>query len=130
MEEVTAPMPLSMFPWEGKEPIASAYGFTLAGVLFKLHLGYVLYKEGVLLYCTEKYADNEIQVWRRHWASYEAAVASAENLAGDAEDYFESLRIIARPDEDLNFDDFLEHLALRLNNGFHYAILPILEFNK
>lgn len=114
-----APVAAPAFLGEGKEPLYSAYGFTLGGVLFKLYLGYALYEEGVLLYCTEKYSSQQREVWRRHWTSFDAALEAAESLAADAEEYFESLGIVARPVEDLDFDDFLFHLESRLTNAFH-----------
>lgn len=91
----------------------------LAGVIFKLHLGYAVYPQGVLLYCYEQYMQQEPQLWRRHWTSKEAALEAAESLAADAEEYFESLGIVARPVEELSFDDFLQHLEQNLNHGFH-----------
>ncbi len=107
------------FPWEGQTPHEPVYGFVLAGVVFKLHLGYAVYPQGVLLYCYEQYMQQEPQLWRRHWTSKEAALEAAESLAGDAEEYFESLGIVARPVEELSFDDLLQHLEQNLNHAFH-----------
>lgn len=107
------------FPWESQTPDGPVYGFVLAGVQFKLLLGYAVYPAGVLLYCFEQYLQQEPQLWRRHWTSKEAALEAAESLVGDAEEYFESLGVIARPVEDLSFDDYLQHIEQKLNHALH-----------
>lgn len=116
MDEEVNPL---AFPWESQTPHTPVYGFVLAGVTFKLLLGYAVYPQGVLLYCYQQYLQQEPQLWLRHWTSKEAALEAAESLVGDAEEYFESLGVMPRPVEDLSFDDFLQHLEQNLNHAFH-----------
>jgi hypothetical protein len=112
-------LPPIAFPWEGKPPLFTAYGFCLCSANLKIYFTYAVYKEGVLLACTERIGDNEPSLWRRHWTSIEAAVEAAEVLVGDAEDYIEMYRLPVRPYEDLDGDDFIQHLHMRLNNELH-----------
>lgn len=108
-----------LFPWELKEPLHAAAGFTMSCGNLKLFFAYALYAEGVLLLCYEKIGDAGATPWRRHWTSIEAAVDAAENLVGDAEEYVETLGGHTRPVEDLDVDDFIQHLHMRLNNELH-----------
>lgn len=113
-------LPPWAFSWEGKEPEHSAGGFLLVGGNVIVSLGYAVYPQGVLLLATTKIGAQEPLLWRRHWSSKMAAVEAAENLAGDAEAYIcETLGLIPRPVEDLDLDDFIQHLSMRLNNELH-----------
>lgn len=114
-----APLTSVQFPWEALPPQSSTLGFKLVAGTLQFELGYQIYPAGVLLLCVEKIGSNEATLWRRHWASKEEAVRSAENLVAETYDYIEMLGVQERPYEDLNCDDFLEHLRLNLAGLLH-----------
>lgn len=108
------------FPWQGETPEHDAHGFRLVGGNVTVLLGYAAYRGGILLYSLVQIGDQQYKPWRRHWASREAAVESAESLAGDAYEYItETLGQRPREIEDLDLDDFVEHVRLRTENAFH-----------
>lgn len=108
------------FDWERNPPMHKATGFLLVGGNVVVNCGYFLYPQGVLLLAFVQIGDQEPKIWRRHWASKEAAVDAAESLAGDAEEYIMgTLGLAPRPVEDLDLDDFIQHLYMRLNNELH-----------
>lgn len=113
------PETMGQFPWETREPTHMASGFKVSGGMLTIHAAYAVYPEGVLLLAYLESPQGTIP-WRRLWAPKETAVAAAEDLAGVAEHYLvEGLGITPRPLEDLDLDDFVEHLSLRLNNALH-----------
>lgn len=108
------------FPWEGQEKLAPVYGFRLVGGNVTISLTYAVVGSAVMLVAATKIGDQETPIWRHFWSPKSSAVAAAEDLAASAEEYlFETLRLAPRPDEDLDFDDFVEHLRLRLAGEFH-----------
>ena len=113
------PLALSQFSWENEAPVGHTLCFKLTAGTLKFELGYVMYKAGVLLLCTEKIGEQSATLWRRHWVSKEAAVRSAENLITETGDYIDMLGLRERPYEDLDVDDFLEHLRLNVAGLFH-----------
>lgn len=118
-EELPA-LPSWAFECEREPPQHAIFGFQIQGGNVNLDLGYMIYPLGVVLIATVKIGDSERRVWRRHWASREAAVEMAEQMVYDAEDYlFGTLGLRPRPVEDLDPDHFMHHLDMRLNNGFH-----------
>lgn len=113
-------LPPWAFGWEKDPPLHAATGFLLVGGNVTVNLGYMLYPQGVLLLAFTKIGGQEPTLWRRHWAPKETAVDAAESLAGDAEEYiFGTLGLAPRPIEDLDLDDFIQHLHMRLNNELH-----------
>lgn len=106
-------------PWESRAPIASVRGFTQARGHISISLGYALYPEAVLLYSFLNMPGNPPQLWRYHWTSYIEAERMAENLASESEDYLDEFKLPRRPVEDLDFDDFIDHLHARINNELH-----------
>lgn len=85
----------------------------------EVDLGYAIYPEAIMLFSLLKMGAPPYQQWRQHWTSYEAALDAAESLAAEAEAYLESFNAPFRPAEDLDYDDFLEHLSTRINKEFH-----------
>jgi len=117
---VSETLPAWQFDWEKAQPRHSAGGFRLVGGNMTIMLGYAVYDEGVLLHAVTKVGDQAPDLWRRFWASHDVAVASAEEMVDDAEHYmFNTLGLRPRPIEDLDLDDFIEHLQARLEGGLH-----------
>lgn len=113
-------LPPPHFPCEKDPPQHLCQGFTLHGGAVDINLAYAVYPLGVVLIATVKVGDLARTIWRRFWTTRESALEAAESLAGDAEEYmFETLGLAPRPVEDLDLDDFLHHLDMCLNNGFH-----------
>jgi hypothetical protein len=107
------------FPWESSEPTHFARGFRVSGAMLTIHAAYAIYPQGVLL-LTYLETPQGTNPWQRVWTPRENAVEAAENLAGAAEHYLTAdLGITPRPVEDLDLDDFIEHLSLRLNHALH-----------
>lgn len=108
------------FEWEREPPLHTAAGFLIVGGNVTVNLGYWTYPNAILLLAFTKIGQQEPQLWRRHWTSMEAAVEAAENLAADAEEYItETLGLMPRAVEDLDLDDFVQHVHMRINNELH-----------
>lgn len=111
--------PPGHFDWE-KEPCTDTYGFRIVGGNVTVMLGYAVFEKGVLLYAHTQIAEQGFKPWRRHWTSRHSAVEAAEMLCSDAYDYItETLNLTPRAVEDLDLEDFLEHLRSRIENAFH-----------
>lgn len=96
-------------------PFKGAAGFV------EVHLFYWVHARGVLLAAVIHPPGSPRVMWRRHWVSHIEAVRAAANLASEAEDY---LRQITkgqpmREVEDLDWDDYVDHLMTRINKEFH-----------
>ena len=107
--------------WPG-EPLHQPVMFVQSGGAVDVHLSYLLFQEAVLLSAfvtMPGYPPGRI--WRQHWTSYEGSVSAAEDLADDALEYLQDSlgHKNLRPAEDLDYDDFVEHLRARLNKEFH-----------
>ena len=108
------------FPWEAREPDFNAYGFMAVRGTVQIYLGYAVFGNAVLLYCNERIADNQTRQWLRFWTTRESAIEQAEGMCSDVEDYLMSYgHMPARPIEDLDMDDFINHLKARLNDELH-----------
>ncbi len=113
-------VPPGFFRWERGEPRAAAHGFRIAGGNVVVSLAYAIYDEGILLVAFTQIGAQPPQLWLRRWASHIAALEAAEDLAGRAEEYItETLGLKPRAVEDLDLDDFIQHLDMRLHNEFH-----------
>lgn len=109
-----------LFPWETGKPLHFASGFTINGGNVTVRLTYLIYAEGVLLFSTVQIGAQPVQTWRRYWTSHVGAVESAENMCADAHEYItKTWGMRPRGEEDLDLDDFIEHLSARLNNELH-----------
>lgn len=97
------------------DPESAVYGFTLAAGNLVIRLGHVVKPNYVALFATTQIADAEPMMWRQFTCPRSSAVEAAERLAGDAEEYATATRGLIRPTEDLDFDDFVEHLALTIS---------------
>lgn len=105
--------------WPG-EPTHFAAGFRASAGYLKLNLGYFIYPHGtVLLFVQEQLQTNPPSIWRSFFTTKQSAVKVAEDLCADAQDYIDNVGVPQRPHEDLDFDDYLEHLKARLNNELH-----------
>lgn len=108
------------FPWDSTNPEHIVQGFLIVGGNVTVNLGYVLFPQGVLLFATTKIGAAPPELWRRYWTPRESAVKAAEDLAAWSETYItETLGLSVRPIEDLDLDDFIEHLRLRIENEFN-----------
>lgn len=109
--------------WEEAGPmLAPSPGFfTAAAGFLSVRLTYYLHQKGVLLVAVIVPPMAPPSVWRRYWTSHVAALREAEELAADAEEYLRQMTQGAslRTIEDLDYDDFLEHLKTNLNKEFH-----------
>lgn len=107
--------------WDGQAPLSSCYGFKASASNLKLWFGYSIFAQGVVsLWCLEQIGGMHPQPWRQIWTGFESAVDVAEDLCADMEDYLDSVSTVyRRPSEDLDMDDFLHHLHLRVTNGLH-----------
>jgi hypothetical protein len=112
-------LPLNAMPWEGREPLAWVTGFRQASGVVSISLGYAVYPEAVLLFSTINLPNTPPQLWHQYWTSYVEAERMAESLAGEAEEYLRRFSLPMRPTEDLDYDDFIQHLHTRINNVFH-----------
>lgn len=95
------------------------YGFTVAAGNLVIRLGYKVQNAGVLLFAYTQIGDATPQVWRQFMAPPESAIEAAMALAADAEDYALSTGHPLRPNEDLDLDDFIEHLSLNVTGEMH-----------
>ena len=96
-----------------------SYGFTVAAGSLVVRLGYKMQPSGVLLFAYTQIGDASPQPWRQFLAPPESAVEAAMSLAADAEDYAISTGCALRPNEDLDLDDFIEHLRLSVAGEMH-----------
>lgn len=104
------------------EPSDGTYcgGFTCGVGNLKLFLGYATFPDGrVLLQCFEQIGPQPPTLWRQFWTGFENAVDVASDLCADACEYLDQFNAPMRPYEDLDLDAYLEHIHLRVTNGFH-----------
>lgn len=116
-----ADQPLSdpaSFEWEGRPPDSACSGFRLSSGGLSFTFGYAIWSGAVLLYCIQQIRPNPPTICRRFWTSKEAACDAAEDLVGAIYEFADSAGINVSMEEDLNVDDFIEHLHLRLENAF------------
>lgn len=116
----SANLPITAMPWEASPPLSVVTGFKQAVGNIEVTLGYAMYPHAVRLFSLlQMTSQSPPQLWRSHWTSKEAAMDSAMQLAAEGEEYLDSFKAPRRPAEDLDFDDFFEHLYARLNNELH-----------
>jgi hypothetical protein len=103
------------------ELLGYAGGFKAGIGVWEVILNYYVHRQGVLLAAIINPPAAPPRVWLRHWTSHVEAVRSAENIAAEAEAYLSQISGGAplRETEDLDYEDFIEHLRVRLNNEFH-----------
>jgi len=106
--------------FEGHEPTGIATGFCQQAGPLKITLGYATYShEGLMLFAVENWGANPSQPWRRFWVPRETAVAAAQELCDDAAQYLNMVTTHWRPTEDLDFDDFVEHIRAFVEGSMH-----------
>lgn len=94
--------------------------FKAAAGFVEVRVSYWMHERGILLCAVIEPPNAPYRVWRRYWTSYEGALREAESLCGEVCDYLTNLtKTQMREVEDLDLDDFLEHLKTRINNEFH-----------
>jgi hypothetical protein len=82
-------------------------------------LGYATFSEGaVLLFVYESLPQRPLTVWRTVWTTPDSLDRSAEDLLADVNEYLDMVGP-QRPSEDLDMNDFFEHLTLGASNGFN-----------
>jgi hypothetical protein len=73
----------------------------------------------VRLLLIEQFSGSAPRLWRNVLVSRGAAVKAAEDLCRDAHAYLSRFPFPTRPSEDLDLDDFVEHLRIKLANELH-----------
>ncbi len=109
------------FPWDVDPGLQHAYGFTAVRGGMQIFLGYVTTATGpVCVYANEKIGDMALRPWLQRWVPREKAHAAAQALCQEVEDYLASFRgMVSRPVENLDMDDFIEHIRIRTQHDFH-----------
>lgn len=106
--------------WGVSEPRAVTTGFVQATFGLKVELGYCVFPgEGLKLIALECLGYGPPKLWKSFWVSRESAVLQALGLVADAQQYLDTVSMKRRPSEDLDYDDFIEHLRLYLVGGMH-----------
>lgn len=105
---------------EADEYVSVATGFCQQAAYLKITLGYAAKSTGpISLFAVEQHGAGPHQPWRKFQVSREAALRAAEELCADAAQYLDMVSHKWRPSEDLDFDDFQEHLKAYLENSMH-----------
>jgi hypothetical protein len=108
------------FAWEGKVALNNTNGFSAKAGNLQIMLGYAEFEGGVyLIYAYENIGNQGPVLWRRFWSNTATVVAAAENLCGEVEEYLDGLHTPWRPTENLDMDDFIDHITHRTTHGFH-----------
>lgn len=103
-----------------QDPIMVCSGFCQAAGPLKIVLGYSVYSHGgIMLFAMEQMFANAPVLWRRFWVTRESAVSQAGSLCDDAAQYLDTVSPRWRPAEDLDFDDFTEHLRAFIEGSMH-----------
>lgn len=85
----------------------------------EINLGYLDYGPQVCLVALIKVIGQPNVIWRSHWVPGDSAVEAARNLAADARGYIRELKLIVRPVEDLDYNDYVEHIRCRVEGRFN-----------
>ena len=96
-----------------------AGGFRIAAGHLKLIFGYGIRHNGTITIVVLEVLAGVTSVWREVHTTRDAAVECAESLCADAQEYIDNCQFPQRPYEDLDLDDFIEHLHMRLNHELH-----------
>ncbi len=107
-------------PEHTDKPDAEVYGFRISSATVQVWLGYRVYGNRVELFAATQVAGTPPVNWRNFTTTRQQALREAEILCDDAEAYLVvGLNQTLKPVEDLDFDDFLNHLELSLKNAMH-----------
>lgn len=116
---MTATLGKAHIPWDSQQPTHRVSGFRICGGNVAITLGYAIFEGGqIAMFALSSVGGSPPTVWRDFWTSIESALSEAEQLCADAEEYAETIGCI-RPTEDLDLDDFIHHLTMRIKNGLH-----------
>jgi hypothetical protein len=118
MAEQLTPRAPNELPWSSKLG-TSVSGFRQAAGLVEIILGYVVVGEVVGLVAVLSLPGAPPQVWRQFWTPKAEAMNAAADLCADCMEYLAKFHLPIRPVEDLDYDDFLEHLHCRINGDLH-----------
>jgi len=95
-------------------------GFCQQAAYLKISLCYgVMPDSSIVLFAMEQLGTGPPQPWRKFLVPRHAAVSAARALCSDAAQYLDMVSDRWRPSEDLDFDDFIEHLRLQVEGGMH-----------
>jgi hypothetical protein len=94
--------------------------FKGAALFTEVYVTYFVHERGVLLIARIQQPNGEIRPWLRHWTSHIEAVRAAESLIGEAVAYLQQMTNghAMRETENLDYDDFIDHITIRMNNDF------------
>jgi hypothetical protein len=102
------------------EPLSIVMDFKHQAYALRITLGYMTFPHsGLMLFAMEQWGDRPPVLWRKFWVTNKGAVRAANRLAIDACEYLNTVSKNWRPAEDLNFDDFIEHIRLHVEGGMH-----------
>jgi hypothetical protein len=103
-----------------QEEIQWSAGFCQQAAYLKISLYYgVMPDSSIALFAMEQMGTGPPQLWRKFLAPRHAAVRAAQGLCADAALYLDGVSSAWRPSEDLDFDDFIEHIRLHVEGGMH-----------
>lgn len=106
--------------YTGSNPETVVSGFTQQALALKIDMGYMTFSwGGLMLFAMEQWADRSPVVWRKLWVTRSSALGQARQLCADASRYLDTVSTRWRPVEDLDFDDFIEHLRLHIEGGMN-----------
>lgn len=109
-----------MQQWPRGPLLGAAGGFREARGTIEVIVGYAVFADAVQIAAFLKVGPQPPVEWLNRWTSHIEALRAAESMCGEAMDCLDSYKNVPRrPVEDLDFDDFLEHLETRLNGNFH-----------
>lgn len=101
-------------------PDAAGYGFRMASATVAVSPYYEIFGNRVVLGAWIYVAGAPPAQWRRFETPRESAIDQAIELCLDIEEYLvDGLNQVPRPVEDLDLDDFIDHLEMRLTNAMH-----------
>jgi len=109
---------MASLPWLSRPPQFDCDGFLSTRGLIVINAGYADYGGPVLLYAVEHIGTTK-RLWRSFWTTRDNAAIQAEILVGDIEEYLETIPATPRTSENLNLDDFIQHITERYQNGLH-----------
>lgn len=121
--EPSGPLYAHLLPHEDVGPMLAPFAgwFKGAAGFLEVHVAYFVHEGGVLLTAVIVPPQAPPRQWLRHWSSHIEAARSAENLVAEAEAYLRQMThgMPMRETEDLDYQDFIDHLRTRMCNEFH-----------
>ncbi len=101
------------------EPLKLTHGFKAKAGHCLINLGYTIRPSGIVtLFAFIKFGTMDYEPWREFQCGAESAVSQAMAMARDAIAFL-GTQGPAREVEDLDFDDFIQHLSANINKELH-----------